>query len=168
MKFFLFPIREDCGPEELGTTLDGDGGSVWVWEDGLRTPQQRPRYAMVGKQRGLIYKAWSGVCQETKLIQSENTREEQSEEIKKKSYECNETLSSTTQTWNNQGQDRALCELGQEQLQKGVARAIPQPRIRCTLGDREKRGQGTRPAADALHSFSRAATTKYHKQGGLQ
>lgn len=68
---------------------------------------------MVGKQRGLIYKAWSGVCQETKLIQSENTREEQSEEIKKKSYECNETLSSTTQTWNNQGQDRALCELVQ-------------------------------------------------------
>ena len=38
--------------------------------------------------------AWSGISQETKLVQSENTREKQCGEIKKKPYHCHETLSS--------------------------------------------------------------------------
>ena len=38
--------------------------------------------------------AWSRISQETKLVQSENTREKQCGEIKKRPYHCHETLSS--------------------------------------------------------------------------
>lgn len=58
-----------------------------------------------------------------------------------------------------------MTQARQEQL---VARAIPEPRVRCPLGDAERRVQGTRPTTDLQYSFSKAGRTKCYKWSRLE
>lgn len=128
------------------------GGSAQVWEKG-QGHLRRDQRGAGGGSRETTCEAWSGVCQETKLLRSENTREEQRGEIKKKPYHCHETsvlLRGTSQTCSGQGQDRENSRTKDE----------------GGSGEQRQEGSGTRPT-DTLCSFPRAATAKPHKHGGL-
>lgn len=119
----------------------GRGCRLWTQSRSWRMGEDFSAEAQVGND-GKAWRAnWQGqssACQEAKLAGSENTSEEQSEEIKKKPQNGIGTavfLWSTSQTQSSQGQERAPCEPVQmEPLGQDVARAIPGPRVRCTLG----------------------------------
>lgn len=129
-------------------------------------PQQRPRWAMRGRLGGLMGKVGLGCVRRPNWL-SLKTLVKSSEEIKKKPQNGNGTsifLQGTSQIWISQGQERALCE----PVQMGAAwTGCSQGNSRTTWGCRG-RGQGSRPPADPLHSFPRAARTKHHKRGALR
>lgn len=131
------------------------GGSAQVWENGPRTPPQRPERRRRGK-RETTREAWSGICQETKLLRSENTREEERGEIKKKPYHCHET-------------SVLLRGTGRHAAARGKTGQIPEPKTRGNLGNGDRRVRTPGPQTLCVHSpglqqQSPTNTAAYHNR----